>query len=383
MEQGIITLTQVFTDLNTASHNTLFYFDGDKVIPSSNRVRLIFFDRFLTEEYKFSFSHLLEIPGEPRSFSYYTKEELGRTIEKNFEGFPRSFVFIYNPTQYHGGEFRHSTVRAMVEFSKEFRGDTKICIQQYDKETPPRASFFISTEELGELICMIYFREKGYIVQCPLHTYGKRGEESGVDDVIAWRSPIINNLRKFGFIGNGCHISELACLRWLDRTTSSFDASVGKEVNLIEVEPYEAKATGNSTNSGKHQLYRAVREKIAKRLFICFPFINEELDKIFQEIRNEPKAPTLGAILFDANGMHINDSGIFPDENVVSAVEEYERYLKRVLLNNFYFEEILEMIRELNLDSKNKGFQELLIEFCKTIEEIPVDYVLEKLDDLI
>ncbi len=383
MEQEIIRLTQVFKDLNGLSNNSLFDFDGDRVIPRNSRVNLILFDRFLTEENRFSFSYLLEIPGESRPFLYHTKKAIGSTIENGFGGSSRSFVFIHNPTYYRGGEFRHSTDRAIVEFSRKFSDDTRICIQQDDRKSPPRASFLISTEELGELICMLYFREKGYIVQAPLHTYGKMGKESGVDDVIAWSSPIIKVLREFGFVSKGCHISELACLRWLGKTTSTLDATGDKEINLIEVEPYEMTAMGNSINSGKHQLCRAAHEKIAKKLFICFPIVNEDPKNIFQEIGNEMRAPTMGAVLFDTNGLHINDSGMFPDQDVDSAVEGYERYLKRILLNNFYFDEILGMMRELNLDSKNKGFQELATEFCKKIELAPVDYLLEKLNDLI
>ena len=372
MEQGIITLTQVFRGLNRVSNGSLFYFDGEKVIPSSNRTRLIFFDNLFKHEDKFCSSHLLKVP----------KEELARNIEKNFEGLPKNFVFVYNFTYYDGGEVKSSTDNATVEFSKKFSEDTKICIQQNDREYPPRHNFLISTEELGGLICMLYFREKGYIVQTPLRTYGKQNE-SGVDDVIAWSSPIVNKLRKFRFIGKGCHISELACLRWLGRETTLFTGPVNEEIILVEAEPYETRATGNSANSGVQQLYRAAEEQIAKKLFISFPFTGKEADKIFEEIKNSGKTPTIGAILFNNKGVYVNDSEVFPDKMSPQLIEEYEKHLKKVLLNNFYFDEILEMINELEVDTKNKGFEEVVQEFYMKIEEFPVDYVLEKLDDLI
>jgi len=373
MEQQIITLTQVFRDLNRVANNSLFYFDGEKVTPSSSRVKLIFFDNFFKYENKFCSSHLLKVP----------KEELARNIENDFEDFPKSFVFVHNPTRYNGGERKHSADAAIVEFSRKFSDDTKICIQQDDAKPLPRRSFLLSTEQLGHLICMLYFREKGYIVQTPLGTYGKTNG-SGVDDVIAWSSPVVNKLREFRFIGKGCHISELACLRWLGRETTLFTGPVNEEIILVEVEPYETRATGSSKDSGVQQLYRAADEQIAKKLFISFPFKSEDAGKIFEEIKNSGEAPTIGAILFNNKGVHINDSEVFPDKMSPPVIQKYEKYLKKeVLLNNFYFEEILQMIRELNLDTKNKGFDEVVQGFYKKIEEIPVDYVLEKLNDLI
>jgi len=74
---------------------------------------------------------------------------------------------------------------------------------------------------------------------------------------------------------------------------------------------------------------------------------------------------------------------MFPDENMLSAIEEYEKNLKRVLLNNFYFDEILEMIKELNVDTKNKGCDEVLIDFYNKVEEIPSNYILKKLNKLV
>ena len=88
----------------------------------------------------------------------------------------------------------------------------------------------------------------------------------------------------------------------------------------------------------------------------------------------------MGAILFDSKGLHIHDSETFPDNNVVAEIHQYENNLKKALLNNFYFDEIVEMIKELDGDTKNKGFKEVKEEFYGRIE---LDYVLEKLNNLI
>jgi len=167
MEQKVITFKQAFETLNKIGDNSLFNFDGEKIISLNNKIKLIFIDSLFGPLNKFSSTGLLKIP----------KKELIENIKSNFEQhLSKNFVFIYNPTYYQGGKIKHSADNAIVEFSKQFGDDTKICIQQDNREYPPRRSFLISTEELGELITMLYFREKGYIVQSPLGTCGREGD---------------------------------------------------------------------------------------------------------------------------------------------------------------------------------------------------------------
>jgi len=265
MEQKVITFKQAFEALkNKIGNNSLFDLRGEKIIPLNNRIRLIFMDS-LDVSSKFSSRGLLEI----------TKKELMENVGSNFEEhLSKNFVFIYNPTYYRrqGVEIKHSTPNEIVAFSKQFGAETKICIQQ--DGMPPRGSFLTSTEQLGTLITMLYFREKGYIVQKP-RTYGREGKgKPGVDDVVAWKSPVIDELRKFGFIDRGCHISELACLRWLGKVSNSrrdFDNYITKEILLTEVEPSKRNGISNSPSMGINQLLRAAKVKIAKKTIHLLP----------------------------------------------------------------------------------------------------------------
>ena len=366
----MITFKQAFETLNKIGNNSLFNFDSEKITPLNNRIKLIFIDSLFGPLNKFSSLKLLEIP----------KKELIDNIKSNFEQhLTKSFVFIYyNPSM--------TSKKAVIDFANKF-DNTTICIQQEKREVL-RKSYLVSTEELAELITMLYFRENGYIVQSPLGTYGREGDNKpGVDDVAAWKSPVVDKLRKFGFIDKGCHISELACLRWLGKVSTSsryFDDHITKEMLLTEVEPSIGRAISNSPKTGINQLLRAKKENTARKLFICFPFINENVQEIFAEIKSLTKQePAIGAILFDNKGVYVQDSETFPDENMRSEIDEYEKNLKRVLLNNFYFDEILEMIKELNWHTKNKGFKEVLIDFHNKVEEIPCNYILEKLNRLV
>lgn len=359
MEEKVITFKQAFESLNEIESNSLFDFDGEKIIPLNNRIRLVFIDS------------LLELPIK------IPQKELIDNIRNNFERcLLKGSVFVYYDPCI-------ASKKAIIDFANRF-DDTTICIQETES---PRSRwpkrFLTSTEQLGTLISMLYFREKGYIVQKPLGTYGKEGESRpGVDDVVAWKPPIIDELRKFGFIDKGCHISELACLRWLGKVSSSsrdFNNHPTKEVLLVEVESSKTKGISNSPSRGINQLLRAKKEKIARKLFICFPSFNESSGEIFAEIKSKMKEePAVGTILFDDKGVHVQDSEVFPDENMLLAIEQYEDNLKRVLLNNFYFDEILEMVKELNVDTRAKGLEEVLTGLYNKIEEAPINYILKK-----
>lgn len=367
-------MTRVFRDLNLVGNDSLFKIDGEAVIPSTNRVKLIFLNILLKQGGKPSSSGLLfEDPFQ------VSKEELARSIEKNFEGFPESFVFAYNPAYYGAGNDT-----AIKEFAGRFSGDTKICLQQNNRNPSPRSNILISTEEVGELMAMLYFREKGYVVQNPRRTYGKEGKNKpGVDDVVAWKSPVVDRLREYGFVGKGCHMGELAFLRWLRKVSTSgirSGYSTHKEIVLVEVKRSQAEAISNSLSKGINQLLRAKKEKVARNLFICFPFVNKDVKEVIAEIKSRAKEePVVGALLFDSKGLHIQDSETFPDDNAGPEIDEYEKNLKKALLNNFYFDEVVRMITELKVNTKDRGFKEVKEEFYGKIE---VEYILDKLDDL-
>jgi len=372
MEQEVITFKQTFEDLNKKGNNSLFYFDDEKIIPLNNRIRLIFMDSLSMLSSKFSsLTFNVLNPGLSLEFP---NEELIDNIKTNFEqDLTKSFVFIYRYDPYIPSN------NAIKNFKKKFDSTT------YFYPLEIKGSTQKIGEELGELISMLYFREKGYIVQKPLGTYGKEGDnKSGVDDVVAWKSPVIDELRKFGFVDKGCHIRELACLRWLGKISASnteLNYSTTNEIILIEVKSSKQRGISDSPSYGVNQLLRASKEKIAKKLFICFPFIDENDGEIFQVIKSKTEGnPAVGAILFDNKGVYLHDSETFPAvENMPDEIEKkYVRNLKRVLLGNFYFDEILTMIMEL-INTKNKSFPEVLVDFYNKIEEKPVSYILERI----
>ncbi|ADE35995.1 hypothetical protein [Methanohalophilus mahii] len=372
MEHQLVTFKKTFEDLNNLGNNSLFDFDGEKIVLLNNRTKLFFIETLGLHDPAINFCSL--------GLTQIPKVALEENIKNSFEEIMhKNFVFVHKPGR--------TAINRFVEGLE----DTKICIQA---DIPSNYVHFpnkyiISTEKLGTLVSMLYFREKGYIVQNPLGTYGKEGNDRpGIDDVVAWKSPTLDELRKFRFIDKGCHISELACLRWLDRVpepSTHLDSPVNNELILVEVKSSKRYGLSNSPSRGVDQLLRAKKEKVAKKLFISFPTVDSDHDEVFAKIKKRmDEGPVAGGIFFDDKGLHIHDSESFHDENVTTEIDKYESELKLVLLNNFYFNEILEMIGELDVDTDNKGLEEVLDSFNAKIEnDVSTNYLLEKLNKLI
>lgn len=365
---GTGTFRKAFEQLNELGHNSLFSFDGERVVPRDIRIKLIFIDACASWDHKLSSSRFSQIP----------KRELEDSIASNFRGqIPEAFLFTYYDPSI-------TSKKAIRDFAGQFE-DTVICVQQSKREDFGR--YWISTEELSEFICMLYFRENGYVVQKPLHTYGNEGRERpGVDDVIAWKSPVVSQLRRLGYISNGCHISEIMCLRWLGKShvpiTDAAISDSSEEAILIEAESSLVNAFSNSQQKGVNQLKRASKLGVATKLFIAFPVADSELNQVLSE-RSASDQGQFGKIIIYPDGIHFQDSDVFPHHNLSDMIREYEQNLRKCLLNNFYFDEILGMIRELGVNIETKGFEEVLADFDERITQMPNEYLLEKLGEII
>lgn len=378
----IITLRPAFQKLNELANSTLFSIEGELLKPRSNGIRLVILDALrLPMADRVQYRDVLDAskPSRP-DFPYVmrlSKKEFEQHVKSEFEYFSyMNFVVPY---------YGLNTKKDITELANSYPESHKplVCVQGHKGE-PWGRRYVPCGEQLGELISMLYFRAKGYIVQHPIRSYGT---PHGVDDIAAWKSPVISELRKHGFIDKGCHITELACLRWLGRPselTPNTNAANECELVLVEVETSLEKGLSTSGQVGISQLIRAAQEKIAKQLYICFPLTNEDAEEMFLKIKERAgKGFPVGAILFGANGFCPKDSGTFPDDNAKKEIEAYEKNLKRALLNNFYFEEVLQMIKESGIDTQNRGIDEVLHEFCSSIEEQPIECILERVDEVV
>lgn len=396
-----ITFKKLFEQLNEMGNNSLFRFEGEKIIPLDDGVKFIFLDSFnvplsIVTDGSIDRLYLYNLSvkfGGRNIFSGIRKEEIKECIKNNFEPYLKNnFVIIYfNP---------HSPNRKIIKgFANKF-DDATICIHgETRSDLKLRPNWLVSTEELGTFISMLYFRERNYIVQPCIRSHGKE-YGNGVDDVVAWKSPLMNKLRKHGFINGGCHISELACLRWLEKSSNhsrDFPYITNEELILTEVEKNmsDGLSEGKSQDKGINQLLNAKGEKIANKLFICFPVIKEKsepkgifnVDEIFEKIKKKT-TPAVGWLLFDDRNIYYQDSEPFPVEKSHLGVKEYENNLIGVLLNNFYFDEILDLLSEFNIDTKNKGFEEVWIDFYNEVvnnqndNEKILDVILDKLEEV-
>lgn len=301
--------TKVLRALNSEARGTLFDIEGDLVIPKDERVRLIMADVL---------------------------------------GISKPFVAICPPISRQGlSEMtkNYDTANILVHHFRSAQG--------YDRLN---GRIHHLGEGLGVLISTLYLRARGYMIG--IGSYGT------VDDVVAWKSPMLDELRHHGFITQGCTISELARLRWLPgERNPSKPSDNARELVLVEVERSKADGLSNTETKGLNQVRKAWREDVATGLYICFP-LSGEYDESPASVRAAINAkwgrePTIGSILFDETGLHVCDSDSITATQCDPEIRRLEKQSKKALLANFSLGEILTFARMLEIDIEHKRLEDI------------------------
>ncbi|MFC1910375.1 hypothetical protein ACFLXC_03670 [Chloroflexota bacterium] len=185
-----------------------------------------------------------------------------------------------------------------------------------------------------------------------------------VNDVIAWKSPILEKLRDYGFIDHGCTLAELACLRWLPLVAPGNTSSATiQELVLVEAERSSSNGLSNSNNKGLNQLIIASNLGVATGLYICFPIsglAEETPDRIRVSIDDQwHTKQKIGSILFDDKDLYVCSPDPITAEHCDAEIKNLENQLKVTLLANFNFSEILEFARKLDISIENRGFEDI------------------------
>lgn len=272
--------------------------------------------------------------------------------KSELESSPSSYYIIYEPEEIFKNKSENSIRRFRRKLRYEYSKTGTVFIQT---EKPSRYftnSEIILTEQLVELLTMLYWRAKGYMVQRSSKTY------NGVDDVVVWRSELTNKLRQAGFIEYGCYVDELRFLRRLGKPREIKKEAVSQdEFIIIEAESDISNAVSNE--GGMNQLlgaewtwshskpnkYKdgAKKLSLANKLFITFP-VNlptrfpeakcfEDIVSTFNE--NQRSQKKVGIICWEAENFSIKNSDQFDHKHMGKEIKEYENYVKQLLLENF------------------------------------------------
>lgn len=317
-----------------------------------------------------------------------------------------SYFFMYEPDEM----FREKSEnyrRMSRRMAREKLSKNKVVFVQTQTRSLGFAdSEVILTEELVELLTILYFRAQGYMVQRPLNkTY------NGVDDVVVWKSRFTEKLREHRFIDYGCYVPELKFLRqWGKPKQAKREQVLNDEFALVEAEScfYNAvkndggmnQLIGREWNESTPQNYREGARKlsVANRLFITFPVYlpcRFPEAKCFEDIvsefhRRQGGREKVGVICWELDRLHTEDSGSFEPENMAEEIKQYDSHVKLLLLENFYFNELLALSDKLGIDFsfKSKTLSEVCDELKADelqtkIQHIDVDKLLLELDKVL
>jgi len=346
------------------------------------------------------------IPLDQRTKLMFCNILYGCTIgePKNLEHYSSSYYFIYEPDEV----FRYKSENAIKKLRRRIRGNySKNNLVFVQTEKPSRQSTnseIMLTEGLVELLTMLYFRAKGYMVQSALNTY------NGVDGVVIWRSKLTEKLRKHGFIEYGCYVDELRFLRKLGKPRQVKEEEEEEEVSNAEFIIIEAESSiynAVKNNGGMNQLlgrewkwsqskpekYREGAKKlsVANKLFITFP-VNfptsfpeakrfEDIVSIFHE--RQVIQRKIGIICWRTENFSIKDSDQFAHENMDKEISRYENYVKQLLLENFYFDELLHLMDKLDIDFTGRTKDEIFEELNEKVQDNDVDIIISELNKLL
>jgi len=357
-----ITYSKVFTQINDMYPQKILDVKDEIIIP-------------LDERTKFMFERLL-----------------GRSSQ--------SYFFIYDPEK----SFPNITNKGLIELIRKAiqeNGVDFVYIQADERSSTNQSKYTNSriplTEELAELMTMLYFRAQGYMVQHPLRSY------EGVDDVIAWKSPLIEKLRAHKLIEYGCFVDELGLLRKFGRFNQvREEKSICNELIIIEAESSIANAIKN--DSGMNQLigkewgnsnpqkYRAgtKQDMVANKLFITFPVCfptrfpaKTSFEEVVSKFDGRQKDPKVGIICWDPTTYYFKDSAAFQHPKMTEELSKFEAHVMQLLLKNFYFDELLSLMQKLKIEFKGRTKDEVFSELQNKVREGDVDIIISELDRIL
>jgi len=219
-------------------------------------------------------------------------------------------------------------------------------------------------EDIGTFITCHFLKNKGYFVGCP-----PIWSVPGDPDAYAFKSNITEKLKEMGFVENGAFIEELATLRIFEKVKGSLcnhpTSPSNSETIVIEVEP-------TPDAQGKENGYGQLRLKSGNYLSIgnfdrglwAAPFLKRDLKR------------DVNILTFDQNGLAYTEcKEVFSNnEAKTKLLKEFEDIVKLLLLQNLYFDEILELI-----DVKSLTTYQLI----NKISKIEFDKILDVLEQKI
>lgn len=159
--ENIENFAKVFGLINEMYPTRVVHIEKDNVIPLNQRAKLMFAATLFLD---------------PESHGYPPIKAL-----EDLGSYPSSYYFICEPKEVFKNKSENSIriLRRRIRYSCSETGT--IFIQTEGSSQSFANSEIILTEQLVELLTMLYFRGKGYMVQRSPKTY------NGVDDKCIWR----------------------------------------------------------------------------------------------------------------------------------------------------------------------------------------------------
>ncbi len=248
----------------------------------------------------------------------------------------------------------------------------------------------ISDRRLAQLVAILYFRAKGYVVQRPL------GGHWGGDELVAWKSPAVVELAECGLIPSGCLFEELLNLRWLGKITASGSSlSPSNDLAFLTTVDSLSQAIGARARLSQRIATSWRRRQgessgdggaSGERIYLCLPLSSarpgrvpaaEDLIGRLEERQLDDDA--VGLIILEPGRLTLKESSESHNSDWKRHIERYEMNLKRALLHNFRVDEIFDFMEKLDVEFCRDFEDQILWEFDEKLMKLDAKVIASEL----
>jgi len=237
------------------------------------------------------------------------------------------FCFFYGSTEESITRYRQKVMESLKD--KGF-GEMNVVFIPITERTYKGTSMSCVGEDVGELISILFFRNKGFLATN--HKLWLQGAKA--PDVIFWRTPLVNKLVEMGIFAHGGTLTELAFARVLKRVKGKI-VDMEEKTAVVEV---ESSKPHSSISKAVSQLLRDPESS----QYLQTGFFDEGYAMCPFDFYHDSE---VGVLSFDESGIEFHECPKnYSTENRTFFISQTNEIIKQTLIMNFTLDEILELI---------------------------------------
>jgi len=266
-----------------------------------------------------------------------------------------AFCFLHSSTEESIKKYRQKVMESLKDRGFE---EMNIVFIPITERTYRGESFSCIGEDIGELISILFFRNKGFLATN--HKFWLQGAKA--PDVICWRTPLVKKLVEMGILTQGGTLTELAFTRVLERAKGK-TLDTEEKTAVVEV---ESSRPHSSISKAVSQLLRDPESS----QYLLTGFFDEGYAMCPFDFHHDSE---VGVLSFDENQIKFHSCPKnYSTKNKDFFIRQTNEVIKQTLMMNFTLDEIFEIV----------GKPISVYDLLKRIHGLDVELVLETIESI-